>query len=88
MHMLLGFLAVGALWVIAVGQLFTSMGSWTIAISALAVGALTAVFGLYQSSFLTGAAHWVVQFVHLLLGLLTIGLGHMGAARARRGTTR
>ena len=84
MHMLLGFLTVGALWVIAIGQVLSPGGSWIIAIGALVVGALTVALGLYQSSILTGAAHWVVQVFHLLLGLLTIGLGHMAAARARR----
>jgi hypothetical protein len=84
MHMLLGFLAVAALWVIGIGQAFSPSGSWQIAIVSLLVGALTVVLGLYQSSLLIGASHWVVQVIHLLLGLLTIGLGHMGAARHRK----
>ena len=87
MHMLLGFLAVASLWVIGIGQVLSPSGSWLIALSALAVGALTVVLGLYQSSLMIGASHWVVQVIHLLLGLLTIGLGHMGAARHRKGTT-
>jgi hypothetical protein len=84
MHMLLGFLAVGSLWVIGIGQLSSRSGSWVIAIGTLLVGALTGVLGLSQSSLMTGEAHWIIQVTHLLLGVLTIGLGHMGAARYRR----
>jgi hypothetical protein len=35
---------------------------------------------------LVGALHWVIEVVHLTLGILTIGLGHMGAARYRKST--
>jgi hypothetical protein len=31
-----------------------------------------------------GNLHWIVEIVHLLLGLLIVGLGHMLAARYRR----
>lgn len=84
MHMLLGFLTVGSLWAIGIGQFLTRGGSWVIAVGALFVGALTVVLGLYQSSMMIGKSHWIVQVSHLLLGVLTIGLGHMGAARYRK----
>jgi hypothetical protein len=84
MHMLLGFLTVGALWVIAISQFFSQSGSWIIVVGALLVGALTVVLGLYQSSLVIGEAHWIVRVMQLLLGVLTIGLGHMGAARSRK----
>ena len=86
-HMLLGFLAVGALWVIGVGQAFAKGGSWIIAVTALIVGAMMIIFGLYQASLMVGDFHWVVQVTHLVLGILTIGLGHMGAARFRKAAT-
>jgi len=84
MHMLLGFLAVGSLWVIGIGQFLSRSGSWLIAVGALCVGALTAVLGLYQASLLIGESHWIIKVTHLLLGVLMIGLGHMGAARHRK----
>jgi hypothetical protein len=84
MHMLLGFLAVTALWVIGIGQAFFKGGSWIIAACALVVGALMIVLGMIQSSLMVGEFHWIIQVIHLLLGLLTIGIGHMGAARASR----
>jgi hypothetical protein len=34
-----------------------------------------------------GPFHWVVQILHLVLGLLVIGMGHVGAARYRKGTS-
>lgn len=84
LHMLLGLLAVAALWTIGIAQLCSSGGSWTIAACTLIVGTLTIYFGLNQSALLPGQHHWVIQSVHLILGILTIGLGHMGAARYRR----
>lgn len=84
LHMLLGLLAVAALWVIGIGQAFVRGGSWIIAAGAVIVGALTGWLGMIQSSLLVGESHWIIQVIHLLLGLLTIGLGHMGAARYRR----
>jgi hypothetical protein len=84
LHMLLGFLAVGALWIIGVAQALTSSGSWIIATVAIIVGALMVVLGLTQSSLMVGDFHWLIRVLHLLLGLLTIGMGHMAAARSRK----
>lgn len=85
MHMLLGLLAVGALWVIGIAQALSKGGSWMLAAVALIVGAITAGLGMIQSSLLVGDLHWVIQIIHLALGISTIGLGHMGAARYRKG---
>ena len=52
---------------------------------ALLVGALTIILGFYQSSLMVGPLHWIIEMTHLILGILTIGLGHMGVARYRRG---
>jgi uncharacterized membrane protein len=84
LHMLLGFLAVGALWVIGVAQAFAPRGSWVIAACALIVGSAMIVIGMMQSSLLPGEYHWIIQVIHLALGLLTIGIGHMAAARYRK----
>lgn len=84
LHMMLGLLTVAALWTIAIAQATAPGGSWLFAACALLVGALAVILGLYQSSFRGGSLQWIVQVIHLLLGILTIGLGHMGAARYRR----
>lgn len=83
MHMLLGLLAVGALWVIGIGQAFSTGGSWVIAACALVVGGSLIVLGMTQASLMVGAFHWLIQLVHLMLGVLVIGIGHIGAARYR-----
>jgi hypothetical protein len=83
MHMALGFLTVGALWVIAVAQAVNG-GSWLIAASAVIVGAVTIYFGLIHATLMSDEFHWVVQTLHLTIGILTIGLGHMAAARYRK----
>ncbi len=84
LHMLLGFLAVGALWVLGLAQAFAQRGSWIIAACALIVGAAMIVIGMMQSSLMPGDFHWIIQVIHLALGLLTIGIGHMAAARYRK----
>jgi hypothetical protein len=87
LHMLLGFLVVGALWVTGIGQAFFKGGSWLIATCALLIGALLLIIGMIQSSLLVGELHWIIQIIHLLLGLSAIGIGHMAAARYRKGAT-
>ncbi len=84
LHMLLGLLTVVALWVIGIAQALGRGGSWALAATALGLGALTAWLGMIQAALLAGDNHWIVQVIHLLLGIATIGLGHMAAARFRR----
>jgi hypothetical protein len=84
LHMLLGLLAVGALWIVGITQAVADSGSWMIAALAIVIGALMIVLGLTQSSLVVGEFHWVMRVAHLLLGLLTIGIGHMAAARAKK----
>lgn len=84
LHMLLGFLVVGALWVVGIGQAVFKRGSWPIAACALIIGAFMLALGPTQASLMVGKYHWVIQIVHLLLGLTAIGIGHMGAARYRK----
>jgi hypothetical protein len=37
-----------------------------------------------QATLMVGAFHWVIQVIHLALGLLVIGIGHIGAGRYRK----
>ena len=84
LHMLLGLLAVAALWVIGIGQAFANSGSWLIAACAVIIGALLLVLGMTQSSLMVGDFHWIIRIIHVLLGLSAIGIGHMAAARYRK----
>lgn len=84
LHMLLGFLVVGALWVVGIGQAFFRGGSWAIAACAFIIGTLISTLGITQASVMVGEYHWVVQIVHLALGLTAIAIGHIAAARYRK----
>ena len=88
MHMPLGFLSVAALWAIGIAQAVVKGGSWLIAAGAVIVGAITIVFGVLHAALMAGEFHWIIQVVHLVLGMLTIGLGHMAAARYRKALAR
>ena len=82
-HMLLGLLVVLSLWIVGIGQAFARGGSWPLAGGALLLGLLVIVVGMRQSSLLVGPLHWVIQVVHLLLGVLAVGIGQITAARRR-----
>ena len=83
-HMLIGFIVVLSLWVIGLAQGFIKGGSFGLAVATFIVGLLLAIVGLYQQNWLPGSAHWVIQVIHLLLGLSAIGLGEMIYARTRK----
>jgi len=61
-----------ALWIIGIGQAVSNGGSWLLAASASVVGVLLVIIGMTQASLLAGAFHWVIQVVHLLLGMLEL----------------
>jgi hypothetical protein len=82
-HMLLGLLVVLSLWIVGIGQAFSSGGSWPLAGGALLLGLLVLVVGMTQSSLMVGSFHWVIKVVHLLLGILAVGMGQIAAARWR-----
>jgi hypothetical protein len=82
-HMLLGLLVVLSLWIVGIGQAFSSGGSWPLAGGALLLGLLVIVVGMTQSSLIIGPFHWVIQVVHLLLGILAVGIGQIAIARWR-----
>jgi hypothetical protein len=84
LHMDLGGLFVICLWVLAViGFLApaTRMFALVVFIWSLIVPAL----GVLQLQLLPGAGHWIVQAIHLLVGLVAMGLGHGLARRIGRG---
>jgi hypothetical protein len=86
-HMLLGILVVLSLWTVGIGQAFSSGGSWPLAGAAFLLGLLVVFVGMRQTSLLVGPFHWVIQVVHLLLGMLAIGVGQFAATRGRKSST-
>ena len=83
LHMLLGTLMVLALWILAAtaSQNGAPIG---LVITAGVLGLLVLGLGFSQQSLMPGSGHWVVQVVHLLLGMAAIASGEMITGRVRR----
>ena len=86
-HMLVGFILVVLLWVLAVMAGVARVGAGLVALAVL-WGLAVLIIGMIQRGLLPGSAHWVIQVVHLLLGLGAIGLAEMLGGRMRRGAGR
>jgi hypothetical protein len=82
LHQLLGILLVLALWTQAVLAARAGVESRLVAAAAV-WGLIVAIVGLTQTSLLTGSLHWLIQVIHLLLGLGLIGLAEQLATRAK-----
>lgn len=85
-HMLIGIIVVLALWVIGLAQGFMrESNNFGFALLTFVVGLAVVVVGLFQRQWLTAdSQHWIVQVIHLLLGLLAIATGEMVAGITKR----
>ena len=83
LHMLLGLVLVLSLWLLAAvaSQAGVPIG---MAAGVALIGLITLILGLIQDSLVPGGAHWVIQVLHLLIGLAAIGSGEMIGGRLRR----
>lgn len=84
LHMAFGLLLVLCLWTLA--GLAASRGAPVgVAVAAAAWGLAVIAFGASHARLLPGAGHWVIQVLHLLVGLGTVGfaerIGRRVAAR-------
>ena len=76
LHQLIGILLVLALW--------TQAGVPGGLVAGAAVyGLIVPIVGLTQRELFPGSAHWVIQVIHLLLGIGLIGLAENLATRAK-----
>ena len=82
-HMAMGTIVVLGLWALAVMALARNVARG-MAVAALVWGVATLALGPMQTHLMVGGLHWLVQVVHLLLGLGALGLGAMLAGRMRR----
>ncbi len=82
-HIVIGIVLVLSLWALAAlaGQSGVQTG---LVAAAVVWGLVTIILGLTQERWLTGNAHWVIQALHLLVGLGAIGLAETLGARIRR----
>ena len=82
LHMLLGLVLVLSLWVLAglAARAGVPMGLVALAV---AWGLIVPALGLTQAQLLPGSAHWVIQVLHLLVGIGAIGQAEGLAARIK-----
>ncbi len=82
-HIILGIILVISLWVLAI--LGAQAGASPAAVAvAFAWGAATIALGLYQAQLLVGGTHWVIQWLHLLVGLGAIGQAEALGSRIKK----
>ncbi len=88
-HIISGIIAVLALWTLGIMQGLRG-GSFGLALGTFVVGFLLTLVGLFQKNWLPepNANHWIIQVIHLVLGLAAIGLGEMVAGRYKRLTAK
>lgn len=85
-HMLLGIIVTLTLLILG-GVIMTVKGGLGIGIAAIVLAIIVPVIGLTQTQLLGGSLHWIIQVIHLLIGLAAIGMGEMIAGRYRRTMT-
>lgn len=79
-HMLSGLILSLALLILAMMGALIGVSRGLVAIAFL-WSILTPAFGLTQSGILPGPYHWVIQVLHLLVGIVAMNLGHRLAHR-------
>ena len=83
LHMALGTILVIALWILGGKGARVGVSGGLVAIAVI-WGLLVPVFGALQVHLVPGAGHWIIQIIHLLLGLGAMGLAEGLAGRIRR----
>jgi hypothetical protein len=83
LHMLAGALLVLSVWALAFLAAWAGV-SWDLVVLALLWGLLVPVFGMTQTQLLPGDAHWLIQVLHLLVGMTAMGLGQALATRIKQ----
>lgn len=74
LHRFFGFVLVLALWTLAYVAARSGI-SPALVILAVVWGFVAPILGLTQEHLATGGDHWIIQGLHLLVGLVAIGLG-------------
>lgn len=85
-HMLLGIIVTLTLLILG-GVMTTVKGGIGLGIGAIVLGLLVVIIGVTQTQLIPGSLHWIIQVIHLLIGLTAIGMGEMIAGRYRRTMT-
>lgn len=83
LHMTLGGLFVISMWILVVVGLLAP-GTRALAVLVFIWSLIVPALGVTQLSLMPGSDHWMIQAVHLLVGLIAIGLAHGLARRIGR----
>jgi hypothetical protein len=83
-HMILGIIVTLSLWVLGVTA-FTIKGGVPLGIVAIVWGIIVVALGLTQQGILPDpSVHWIIQVIHLLVGLSAAGIGEAIGGRYKR----
>ena len=85
-HIVLGILVVLSLWLLGFAQATAKGGNWGLAAGAFILGLILPIYGLGQDPLMAQFPNLlqVIKVIHLLLGLVAMGLGEMIAGRYKR----
>ena len=86
LHQTIGFLLVFGLWTLAALAARAGVRPPRVALAAV-WGLVMPVLGLTQTRLLVGSAHWLIEVLHLLVGVGAIGLAENLAARVKERLT-
>ena len=82
-HMLIGLILVVALWGMAWLGARAGLPGMLVGL-AVVWGLIVIALGMIQAQLVPGSSHWIVQVVHLLVGLAAIGLSEGLGAGIKR----
>jgi hypothetical protein len=72
-HIVSGIILVLSLWILA---FVAARGGENLGLVVLAIfwGLITVILGLKHDALFPGQSHWIIQVIHLLVGMVAIGL--------------
>lgn len=80
LHLMLGGIFVLCMWLLS-GLALYARKARALAAIVFIWGLIVPLVGMEQLRIVPGSLHWIVQAVHLLVGLIAIGLGHALAGK-------
>ena len=83
LHMIVGIVLVVSLWLTSIIAAI-ARAPIGLVIVGLIWGLIVVALGIEQTTLLVGSSHWIVQVLHLLVGMGAIGLNERLASLAKR----
>jgi hypothetical protein len=82
LHQVVGFLLVFGVWTLAALAARAGVQPGLVALATV-WGLIVPILGLNQDRLLVGEAHWVIEVLHLLVGVGAVGLAEQLATRIK-----